>query len=64
MAFSGASSITLFVNSARVLEEVVPAEKSVLFMGIYTTASMLAQTFATATSAVLYSTLQKLMLEH
>lgn len=59
MAFSGASSITLFVNSARVLEEVVPAEKSVLFMGIYTTASMLAQTFATATSAVLYSTLQK-----
>ena len=47
MAFSGASSITLFVNSARVLEEVVPAEKSVLFMGIYTT------------SAVLYSTLQK-----
>ena len=25
MAFSGASSITLFVNSARVLEEVVPA---------------------------------------
>ena len=59
MAFSGASSITLFVNSARVLEEVVPAEKSVLFMGLYTTASMLAQTFATATSAVLYSTLQK-----
>ncbi|MDL2251091.1 MFS transporter [Lachnospiraceae bacterium OttesenSCG-928-J05] len=54
MAVTGMSSIAVSVNAAKILGKYFEVSSLTLVMGFYTTGSMLAQAFATATSSVLF----------
>lgn len=54
MALSGASAIAVNVNSARIISGCIDKKRAEVFMGVFTTGGMLAQSFATATSASLF----------
>lgn len=62
MMLTGFGAFSVTVNAAKILGNIFHAKKLSLAMGFYITGSMLAQTLATATSAVFFSSMKKAFL--